>query len=353
MSDEDKKYEPTDLRREKFREEGRFARARDAGGIVAVAAFLGVLAGTRERFASASALLFQRTLGDMTALERGDLAGIVHVAAGPLVLVSAGAVALGAAGAVVVGLAQAGFRPYTKLVGFKLERLDPRAGLSRLFTPRKAGGELALAAIRLLIGGAFAYRGVAAETNALVGLARLPLPHAVGSVAESTARAIAHVVAGLAVGALLDYGWSWWTLEKEMRMSHKERQEEARQQDGDPKNKQRMRARARALARQRSLRSVKNADVIVTNPTHLAVALRYGPKDPAPVVITKGEDDHALEIRRTARKHGIPILENRPLARALYADVVVGKPIPPAHFVAVAHVLAFVYRLKKRGALKG
>jgi flagellar biosynthetic protein FlhB len=109
-----------------------------------------------------------------------------------------------------------------------------------------------------------------------------------------------------------------------------------------------MRARARALAKKRAIQNVKKADVVVTNPTHIAVALRYGDKDAAPVVVAKGHDDDALRIRSEARKYGIPILENRPLARALDAEVPVGRAIPVAHFAAVARILAYVFRLKNK-----
>jgi flagellar biosynthetic protein FlhB len=117
-----------------------------------------------------------------------------------------------------------------------------------------------------------------------------------------------------------------------------------------------MRQRARALARKRAITNVKTADVVVANPTHISVALRYSEKDAAPIVVAKGHDEVAMQIRAEARKHGIPILENRPLARALDAEVRVGHPIPAAHFTAVAKVLAFVYRLRGprgRGARAG
>ena len=134
-------------------------------------------------------------------------------------------------------------------------------------------------------------------------------------------------------------------------MTRQELTQEMRQQDGDPKVKGRMKARARALAKKRALQNVKKASVVVTNPTHVAVALRYDEKDAAPVVVAKGLDDEALRIRTEARKYGIPILENRPLARALEAEVPIGHAIPAAHFAAVARVLAFVYRL--RGSRRG
>src|ERR1700689_4301093 len=142
--------------------------------------------------------------------------------------------------------------------------------------------------------------------------------------------------------AVADYAQSKFSLEKQMKMSRQEMMEEGRQRDGDPKMKARMRQRARAMAKRRAMNKVKEADVIITNPTHVAVALRYGKKDPAPIVVAKGTDEIALQIRTEARKHGIPILENRPLARALEATVPVGHAIPAMHFAAVARVLAFV-----------
>jgi flagellar biosynthetic protein FlhB len=155
------------------------------------------------------------------------------------------------------------------------------------------------------------------------------------------------------VVAVADYAHAWFSLERDLKMTRQERVDESRQSDGDPKAKGRMKQRARAIAKKRGLGSVKTADVIVTNPTHYAVALRYGPKDVAPVVVAKGTDEAALRIRTEARRLGIPIIENRPLARALNAEVSIGRIVPQAHFAAVAQVLAFVYRLRRRGAIGG
>jgi len=129
-------------------------------------------------------------------------------------------------------------------------------------------------------------------------------------------------------------------------MTKKEIIDEHKSNEGDPQMKNRLRARGRAMIRARSIANVKKADVVVTNPTHIAVALRYAATDAAPVVVSKGHDAVALQIRSEARKHGIPILENRPLARALDAEVPIGHPVPGKHFAAVARVLAWVYRIR-------
>jgi flagellar biosynthetic protein FlhB len=129
-----------------------------------------------------------------------------------------------------------------------------------------------------------------------------------------------------------------------------ELKDEMKSSDGDPKMKAQMRARSKAVMRRRASLDMKNAAVVVTNPTHVSVALRYGPKDPAPIVIAKGHDEIALQIRADARKYGVPIIESRALARSLDAEVQIGRPIPGSHFAAVAKVLAFVYRLKGKRA---
>ena len=131
-------------------------------------------------------------------------------------------------------------------------------------------------------------------------------------------------------------------------MTRQEVMDEHKQSDGDPKLKARMRARARNNAKRRAMENVKTATVVVANPTHISVALRYSKTDPAPIVVAKGHDELAMQIRAEARKHGIPILENRPLARALDSEVPVGRPVPAAHFAAVARILAFVYKIKGR-----
>jgi flagellar biosynthetic protein FlhB len=131
-------------------------------------------------------------------------------------------------------------------------------------------------------------------------------------------------------------------------MSRQEIKDEMKQQEGDPRHKQKMRARARERLRRGLAKMVKTADVIVANPTHISVGLRYRPKDGAPVVVAKGYDEVALFIRQLAKDAGVPVVENKPLARAIAKRVKVGRQIPVDLYSAVAEVLAFVYRLKNR-----
>ena len=344
--DSEKQFDPTPQRREEYRKEGRIARARDAGGIAATAAVLGVLFGSRGLDAQAVQVLFAGTHGDLGALGRVGGARVLTMTGGALFAMAAPAAVAAAVAATLASVAQSGFDIRTESLGFKLEKLDPVAGFKQLFAFKRASSEVVLSLLRVGVVGYMAWRALARELPELVNLARVPLDAAAGRCAEAITRVSLHALATLAVVAVIDYAWSWWTLEKQMKMTRKEVQDESKAQEGDPKAKGRMRARARAMARKRSLANVKKADVVVTNPTHVAVALRYAVTDPAPVVVAKGHDAIAMQIRAEARRHGIPILENRPLARALDAEVPLGKMVPGKHFAAVARVLAWVYRVR-------
>jgi len=159
------------------------------------------------------------------------------------------------------------------------------------------------------------------------------------------------LIVGLAYLALamMDYGYQIWKHEKDLKMSKEEIKKENKDQEGDQVMKVRRRTFARSLARRRMLLSVSDADVVVTNPTHIAVALKYDPGDAAaPVVLAMGERKVAQRIKKLAREHDVPTVENKPLARALLATATVGQPIPVDLFVAVAEVLAWVIRTRQK-----
>jgi flagellar biosynthetic protein FlhB len=354
MSDADsgeRTYEPTEQRREKFRKEGRHAQSKDIGGVAATVAGFGVLVAGRHSLADGARIMLVRCLGDPGAFERIGVRAAFE-AASPLLVEAASMLAAAAVAGVLASGAQTRFRLNFEAVGFKPERLDLRNGLGRIFAFKKNAVQLLLSLLRTAGAGAVAYHAVGRELPRLLLTAQAPLGASVEAAGGAVGRVLAHVLLVLGLLAVVEYAVSWFTLEREMKMTRKERTDEAKQEDGDPKVKARMKARARANAKKRALTAVKTADVVVTNPTHIAVALRYGAKDVAPIVVAKGHDELALRIRSEARRAGIPVLENRPLARRLDAEVQVGRSIGQAHFAAVAQVLAFVYRLKKRGALR-
>lgn len=152
--------------------------------------------------------------------------------------------------------------------------------------------------------------------------------------------------------AAADYAFQLWSHEKKLRMTKEEVKRETKESDGDPMVKSRIRSLARSRIRKQMFRDVPTADVVVTNPTHIAVALRYDPeKSPAPIVLAMGERKIAQRIRKLALESGVPVIENKPLARALLATGRVGLPIPAELYVAVAEVLAFVIKRRTSGAM--
>ena len=177
---------------------------------------------------------------------------------------------------------------------------------------------------------------------------RMDLSSGIGMVADTLGRLAMRVVTVMLVMAALDYAYQKYQFEKQMRMSKDEVKREHKQQEGSPLMRSRIRARQREMSKKRMMQEAQTADVIITNPTHYAVALRYDSgKMLAPTVVAKGQDLIALKIREQGQAHDVPIVENPPLARALYAQVKVGGPVPGELYEAVAEVLAFVYQINR------
>ncbi|MGC4092242.1 MAG: EscU/YscU/HrcU family type III secretion system export apparatus switch protein [Polyangiaceae bacterium] len=218
-----------------------------------------------------------------------------------------------------------------------------------MFSPTAAGANIALSLLRVGVVAFVTYSIVKGEFGALSALSRAPVLAGAQRVSEVLMRVAMWSTVALTVLAGVDYANSWFRHEKQIKMSLQEIKDEMKNQEGNPQLKARQRARARELLKRGIRKGVKEASVIITNPTHIAIALRYRPAEGAPVVTAKGFDEVAQHIKELGRDYDVPIVENKPLARALAAKVKVGKTIPVDLFVAVAEVLAFVYRTRKRG----
>ena len=157
------------------------------------------------------------------------------------------------------------------------------------------------------------------------------------------------IILSLAVIAVLDFAWQKFTYKQKLMQTKQQLKQESKEQDGNPEVKQRIRQIQREMSRKRMIQDVKTADVIVTNPTHISIVLKYDSETMvSPMVVGKGQDHLAMRIREVAKEHNIPIVENVLLARTLYKTVKVGHPVPRNMYKAVAEVLAFVYKLKKK-----
>jgi flagellar biosynthetic protein FlhB len=352
MADEDygdRTEEPTPRRREEAREEGRIARSADLTAAVSLLTAVillkvlgpGMLDGMRALTASLQGA-GEVSAGALTPLYWRTLALAAQLALPFLAVL----LALTAAGAVM----QTGPLLAWKKLEIKPEHLNPVAGVRRVFSSeallRLLAGLLKLAVVALVCGhtiSAGIRRILGASGAAPAGL----LDAALTLIFELSVR----LALVLLVLGLLDYFLQRWRLDKQLRMTKQEVRDELKRMEGDPLIKQRRRQVQQRLAMQRIRAEVPRADVVVTNPTEYAVALRYDEaRMAAPRVTAKGRDWLAARIRQIAQEHGVPIVQRPPLARALYAAVEPGREVPPAYYRAVAEVLAFVYQLSRKAS---
>lgn len=230
----------------------------------------------------------------------------------------------------------------------QLSRISLINGAKRMFGVR-AWVELAKSLLKVILIGYFLYAAIRDNLQVFPALLQLSVAQGavfIGQILTSLAWKISISFIFIAV---FDFLYQWWDYEKNLRMSHEEMKQEYKQTEGNPQIKGEIKKKQRAMAMSRMMQDLKKADVVVTNPTHFAVALCYNPKEnTAPYVVAKGADQVAFRIREQAKEYGIIIMENKPLARALYAQVEIGQAVPADLYKAVAEVLAFVYRLKKK-----
>ncbi len=333
----------TPRRRTEARKEGQVARSTEvsvaASLIVALLVLRIIAPASADVFRDRSLLLFT-SLGTelpVDALKKA-LADIFLAVIVPFLAV---ALIAGLAG----NIAQVGLKVTPKAARPKLEKVSPKAGIRRL-APSKAGWELFRTAVKLGLL-AIAVWGPITDYIATMGRAR-PLVDGIGVTLDTVFAMLWRTILVAVAIAGVDYGYQKWQHERELRMSKEDVKRERKDQEGDPRIKAVRRRRQQELSRNRMLASIATADVVVTNPTHLAIALRYGPDDPAPVVVAKGADALAKKIREQAYRHGVMVIENKPVARALYRQVKLGGFVPTDLYDAVAIVIATVYRRRQR-----
>ena len=255
----------------------------------------------------------------------------------------------------LIGLAinffQVGLNFNTESIEFKLDKLNPINGFGRIFSKRSLV-ELVKSFFKILVIGFFLYRFIHEQILAMPQFMFLDLTTSLALVAEIIFRMAFIVIGVIMVMAFMDYGYQKWQTTQDLKMSKQEVKDEMKQTEGDPQIKGKIRQKQRQMAMARMMKEVPKADVIITNPTHYAVALSYEQGMVAPSVIAKGQDLVAQRIKEIGREARVPIVENKPLARTLYAAVQVGDSVPQELYQAVAEVLAYVYRLKhaRRGA---
>lgn len=246
----------------------------------------------------------------------------------------------------IVSYAQVGFLFTTETLKPVFSRINPLSGMKRLFSLRSVI-ELLKAILKVGIVAYVSYSYMDGKAQTIVSLMDMDILSIAAFISITSVDLAVRICLSLLVLGAFDFAYQWWEFEKNMKMTKQEVKEELKQTEGNPEIRSRIRQKQRQLSMRRMMQEVPKADVVITNPTHLACALKYDEKvNPAPVLLAKGQDYIALRIREIAKESNIEIVENKPLARTIYETVDIGQAIPPELYQAVAEVLAFVYSLK-------
>ena len=349
MSDADQDQKTEQASEKKLSEsfnQGQFARSHELTVLFPIAAVVGIFGLTvhtaSRDIADYAISMFTHFAvtsveQDTVTLRLGEVMFTTGRALLPVLLAVGGAIMLS-------GGIQSGFRLSTKVFGFKPEKLDIAKGFARVFS-KDAAIRAGIDALKLVAIAAtlyFGVRGLIYDPLFSAPVEAAYLGHFLG---KATLLFFSRLLIGLGLVAAISYGYEKFKTARELKMTRQEVKDERRNADGDGLVKGAMRRMARRLMQKQMLSAVETADVVITNPTHYAIALKYERgKDKAPVILAKGENRFAQRIKALAAEHGVPTVENKPVARLLFAVGKVGDTIPAGLFQAVAEILAVVYR---------
>jgi len=343
MADSSKTEQATPRRREKAREKGQVARSRELPGVFAIAAMVGVLAIMAPSAITHWSVLYRNTINAAATGEIESNGPVLFWSSVEVMRWIAPILTAGMIVSALTGLAQGGFNFAPEAMALKFDRFNPASKLGQIFSPVGLSNLLksllpfaAILWITVIV--------VRAQWEAMVlssSLGLKPFANLIGSmVIELTWKSLLVLAAWSAV----DYLLTLRKMESDLKMTKQEVREEYKETDGNPFIKSRIRQLQRAMRKKQALAAAATATVVVTNPTHFAVALRYEMEMPAPIVVAKGRNLLAERIKQIARDNGIMLIENKPLAQALYKSVEVGDSIPAKLYQAVAEILALVFR---------
>lgn len=349
------KTEPaTQKKLDDARKEGKVARSKDlTEGFALVVLFLLLkifIGYIGERMIG----LFDNTIGRMAEFERVNRAGLSTVAVSSLLMNALTEILLiiwpflvfGFAIAFLISVYQVGWKVSTKTMEPKLSKFNPINGFKRIFS-KDSLFELVKSIFKVGIIVYITYTSLQEEANNLFILYEISLNQAVALVGEIILDVGLKIAIVFVFIGVVDYFYQRWKFADEMKMTKQEVKDEYKNTEGDPQIKGRIRQKMREASQRRMMQDVPQADVVITNPTHFAVAIKYDAEvSTAPIVVAKGEDFLAQKIKEVAKEHHVQIVENKPLARMLYHNVDIGAEIPPELYQSVAEVLAMVYHMK-------
>lgn len=348
-SDLEKTEAPTPQRTEKAREEGQIPRSKELTSVFMLIAGLAILWGYGSSMAGrlsdmmAKGLIFDHGFINDERLIIAHVGTLLEQAVMALVPILFGLVLVALGAPILLG----GLIFSTKAISFDFGKMNPLSGLKRMFSTQVLA-ELFKAILKAVIVGLITFWFLRHNWNSMLHLVSEPMGMAIKDALNIAFLCCFWVILGLFPMVGFDVAWQIWSHIKRLRMSKQEIRDEYKEHEGDPHIKNRIRQQQRTMAQRRMMSDVPKADVIVTNPTHYAVALKYDEKKmSAPRVLAKGADRIAQRIRELGTENRIPILEAPPLARALYRHTEIGQQIPTGLYAAVAEVLSWVYQLKR------
>ena len=346
----EKTEEPSSYRLEEFRKRGEVASSKELTSSIVLGASFFVLSISLiylyEIFGEF--LIYIINLDFSQIYQKGILGDVLKKS---LILLAKAFAPIGISSVLIGVLAtvsQIGFLYAPDVLALKLERINPINGMQRLFTLRSLV-EAIKGFLKFLFIVSIAYFFLKNNFKSFSGFIHLDVLNSFLYAKDIIVNLALYIIGGLLVVSLFDLGYQKYTYHQRLKLTKEEAKKEAKEKDGNPEIKQRIKNIQREMANKRMMADVPKADVIVTNPTHISIALKYNATEMiSPEVIGKGADHLALKIREIAKEHNIPIVENVPLARTLYKTVKVNEAVPRSLYKAVAEVLAFVYRMKRK-----
>jgi flagellar biosynthetic protein FlhB len=351
MSDDqgEKTEEATDSRREEYRKRGQVAMTRELSTALFFLLASGLLYVTGRFFLQNIYDVFNQAFGGdfFVKMREGHLTEILSyvglkivILVSPLFLMS-----------LIIGISaqvmQTGFLQVENALTPDLNKLNPLNALGRIFS-MKGVVELLKSVLKMGAIGTIMYLILKSEIKEIPYLSSMTITQLLQYLGQILYKLILSTGLFMLVLAVADYFFQRYQLEQEMKMTKQEIKEEMKSRDGDPLIKARIRKVQKEISNRKMMTEIPKADVVITNPTHIAVVIKYSDKLPAPQLVAKGADYMAERIKEIARQHNIPIVENKPLARTIFKTMKVGQVIPRELFVSVAEVLSYIFRLKKK-----
>ena len=349
MADQEKTQQATEHQRREFRKRGEVAKSSELVSVSVL--YAGILIITIiftymiENYQTLQVYFFTNISFDFNYSDKGVLANVIILT---LIKILAPVFLTLTVIAIVANVAQTGLLFSTESLKFDLNKINPLNKIKQLFFSKDAFFELFKSVLKIIIIGAIAFL----TAKSFIGLIMESQSREIADIMHITGlvlfKVLINIMALLLILGFVDFVYQKFKMEEKMKMTHQEVKDEYKQLEGDPHIKSKRKQKQREMSMNRMMQAVPNADVVVANPTHFAVALKYDSDDYAPKVVAKGADLVAQKIKEIAKNNDVPVVENKILARALFWNLEIGDYIPEEMFKAVAELFAYVYKLDKQ-----